>query len=83
MPLARPRFADRTFARTADFPRGREPGFGEALFEREILVFDEGFVVVRRELVAEERLDEADLGGDVVDGDGGERRRWCKSRRVR
>lgn len=41
-------FADGAFAGAADFPRGREARFGEALFLGEIVVFDEGFVVVGR-----------------------------------
>lgn len=83
MALPGPGFPDRTFPGTADFPRGRESGFRETLFEREILVLDQGFVVVCREFVAEEGLDETDLVGDVVDSDRGERSRWCKSGGVR
>lgn len=46
MTLSWSRFTDRSFARATDFTRRREARFGETLFLREVVVFNEGFVVV-------------------------------------
>ncbi len=76
MPFAWTGFFDGAFAWTGDFPCGRETRFGEALFLGEIIVFDEGLVVVSVEFGEEEVLYKADLAFDVVDCDGREDGRW-------
>ena len=70
MPLPRPRFPKRPFARTADLAIRWEAWFGKALFWREIVVFDEGLIVVGVEFGEEEVLHEADLGFQALEGEG-------------
>lgn len=62
MPLARSRFPDRSLPWTADLARRWQSWLREPLFLREVVVFDERFVVVGGELVAEKLLDKTDLG---------------------
>lgn len=61
---------ERALARAGDLAGRRQARLGQALFLRQVVVLDEGLVLVGVELGEEEVLDEADLGFDVVDGDG-------------
>ena len=70
MALARARLLDRSFAGTADLAGRRQARFREALFLREVVVFDEGRVVLGVQLGEEEVLDEADLGFEGFEGEG-------------
>lgn len=63
-------FPDRPLARRGDLAGGRQTGLGKALFLRQVFVFDEGFVVVLAQLLAEEVLHEADVVGEGIDADG-------------
>ena len=84
MAFARSWFAHRPFPRGTDLACWWQAWFGETLFERQILVLDQRFVVVCCEFVTEVLLDETNLIANIVDGDGSESHgRWKGRREVR
>ena len=70
MALSGPGLSEGPFARAADLAVGREAGFGEALFGREVVVFDEGLVVVGVQFGEEEVLHQADLRFEALQREG-------------
>lgn len=76
MPFSGPRLPKGSFAGAADLAVGWEAWFGEALFLREVVVFDEGKVVVGVEFGEEEVLHKTDLGFEALKGEGRIGRWW-------
>ena len=66
MSLAGPRLPERAFPGTTNFACRWQARFREALFLREVVVFDQGCIVVGAEFVKEVLVDEADVRFDVV-----------------
>lgn len=62
-------FLERSFAWTSDFAPWPKAWFWHSLLDRKIVIFDEWFIAVGSELVAEEFLNESDLVANIVDGD--------------
>lgn len=70
MPFTRAGLLDGSLAGATDLAGGRQARFREALFLGEVVVFDEGGVVLGVQFCEEEVLDEADLGFEGFEGEG-------------